>query len=90
MADSGAGFDLIGHGGTELTSMAILAWSKGTGVDWHYFIGARSRTMATFTPASTMPSSMRTSGSLFKTSLPPNAASTHWPEAPRLLACFRV
>ena len=26
----------VSDNGTELTSMAILAWSKGTGVDWHY------------------------------------------------------
>jgi putative transposase len=26
----------VSDNGTELTSMAILAWSKGTNVDWHY------------------------------------------------------
>lgn len=26
----------VSDNGTELTSMAILAWSKGAGVDWHY------------------------------------------------------
>jgi putative transposase len=26
----------VSDNGTELTSMAILAWSKATGVDWHY------------------------------------------------------
>ena len=26
----------VSDNGTELTSMAILAWSKGTGIDWHY------------------------------------------------------
>jgi putative transposase len=26
----------VSDNGTELTSMAMLAWSKATGVDWHY------------------------------------------------------
>lgn len=26
----------VSDNGTELTSMAILAWSKGMGIDWHY------------------------------------------------------
>lgn len=26
----------VSDNGTELTSMAILAWSKETGIDWHY------------------------------------------------------
>lgn len=26
----------VSDNGTELTSMAILAWSKATGIDWHY------------------------------------------------------
>ena len=26
----------VSDNGTELTSMAILAWSKGQGIDWHY------------------------------------------------------
>jgi putative transposase len=26
----------VSHNGTELTGMAILTSSKGTGVDWHY------------------------------------------------------
>jgi putative transposase len=26
----------VSDNGTELTGMAILAWSKGSGVDWHY------------------------------------------------------
>jgi putative transposase len=26
----------VSDNGTELTSMAILAWIKGMGVDWHY------------------------------------------------------
>ena len=26
----------VSDNGTELTSMAILAWSKGAGLDWHY------------------------------------------------------
>ena len=27
---------IVSDNGTELTSMAILAWSQGSGVDWHY------------------------------------------------------
>lgn len=27
---------IVSDNGTELTSMAILAWSQRTGVDWHY------------------------------------------------------
>jgi putative transposase len=27
---------IVSDNGTELTSMAILRWSQGTGVDWHY------------------------------------------------------
>ncbi len=37
----------VSDNGTELTSMAILAWSRSSGVDWHYItfsLESRSRT----------------------------------------------
>lgn len=32
---------IVTGNGTELTSNAVLAWSGGTGVDWHYIVPSK-------------------------------------------------
>jgi putative transposase len=36
VAERGAPKTIVSDNGTELTSNVVLAWSGGTGIDWHY------------------------------------------------------